>query len=710
MDPGGANYGAPFYLIHVRGTAAIGVDYYLYDPANDETYNSTNVGGDIFVDSPAGASTITLDVVPINDQIAGDPNRTVILSPSSYGDYVLLNPPPPVVTIVNDNLPSVTVEAGDNADVLTGATGSFTFTRADTETDKPLTINYAQTGAAQPGIDYVTLPGSITIPAGATTATLTVTPIDNGPLNSVRFSVVVPGASSGTYALSLGDDSTAPLAYNADAGVVQSALEALPSVGVGNVLVAGSGTSDNPFVIAFKGALAYADLPRFTAAGANLVGAAAISVRVSPPDSAGDPQQVISLSGAAGGSFTLSSGDQTTSTLAWNASAADLLLALEALPALADEIVSVTGAAGGPWTVAFQPGSNVGKLATDSSQLLGGLVVVHSKAVIGNPSVQLSVLSDESYAISSPSSGNIVVAEKFPPPVNIAASQNTASEHAGTPGEFTVTRLGSHTDPLTIKLTVSGDATNYQFVGEGVTFDPSSSTLTIIIPAGQSSATIQVQPIDTGLVGGSTSVTLTVATPDDSSYTAGSQAADSVAVLEDDPPQVNIEATQPLADELAETPAEFTITRNGPTDSDLVVYYTVSSTVDNFNSLPGSIAIPAGQSSITIDVTPFNANLADPDGLVTLSLAAPGDESYVLGPQASDLAVILEDAPPGVSIEATTPDADERSGAAGEFTITRNSGLSTDLTVQYSIGGTAVAGKEYQQLTGFVVIPAGQAS
>ncbi|PYJ05049.1 MAG: hypothetical protein DME25_09150 [Verrucomicrobia bacterium] len=48
-------------------------------------------------------------------------------------------------------------------------------------TNDPLTINYAIGGTATNGMDYVTLPGFVTIPAGEHSAVITVVPIDDGP-------------------------------------------------------------------------------------------------------------------------------------------------------------------------------------------------------------------------------------------------------------------------------------------------------------------------------------------------------------------------------------------------------------------------------------------------------------------------------------------------------------------------------------------------
>ena len=56
--------------------------------------------------------------------------------------------------------------------------GVFTLKR-DGDLSAALTVTYTVGGTATPGADYVALPGSATIPAGATTATIVVNPIDD---------------------------------------------------------------------------------------------------------------------------------------------------------------------------------------------------------------------------------------------------------------------------------------------------------------------------------------------------------------------------------------------------------------------------------------------------------------------------------------------------------------------------------------------------
>ena len=56
--------------------------------------------------------------------------------------------------------------------------GAITVSRTGATTD-PMTVSYAVTGTALPGVDYVPLPGTVTIPAGASSAVIPVTPLDD---------------------------------------------------------------------------------------------------------------------------------------------------------------------------------------------------------------------------------------------------------------------------------------------------------------------------------------------------------------------------------------------------------------------------------------------------------------------------------------------------------------------------------------------------
>jgi acetyl esterase/lipase len=75
-------------------------------------------------------------------------------------------------------LPTVTLTASDPTADESGATGTFTVARTG-DTSQSLVVNYAVSGTATRGVDYTTLPGSVTLPAGETAATVTVAPLSD---------------------------------------------------------------------------------------------------------------------------------------------------------------------------------------------------------------------------------------------------------------------------------------------------------------------------------------------------------------------------------------------------------------------------------------------------------------------------------------------------------------------------------------------------
>jgi hypothetical protein len=76
-------------------------------------------------------------------------------------------------------------------------TATFTVRRFG-NTNDDLTLPYDIGGTASNGVDYVALPGSVTIPAGEHAALITVVPIDNGPTNVNKTVVLTLTSSTNT--------------------------------------------------------------------------------------------------------------------------------------------------------------------------------------------------------------------------------------------------------------------------------------------------------------------------------------------------------------------------------------------------------------------------------------------------------------------------------------------------------------------------------
>ncbi|MCI0636593.1 MAG: hypothetical protein L0206_22135, partial [Actinobacteria bacterium] len=98
-------------------------------------------------------------------------------------------PPPP--------LPAVTIAATDGSASETGlGTGTFTITRTGSTTSS-LLVNLTVGGTAAAGSDYSTITSPVTIAAGSATKTVTVTPVDDGTVESVETVVLTVAAGSG---------------------------------------------------------------------------------------------------------------------------------------------------------------------------------------------------------------------------------------------------------------------------------------------------------------------------------------------------------------------------------------------------------------------------------------------------------------------------------------------------------------------------------
>ncbi len=90
-------------------------------------------------------------------------------------------------------------------------------------------------------------------------------------------------------------------------------------------------------------------------------------------------------------------------------------------------------------------------------------------------------------------------------------------------------------------------------------------------------------------------------------------------------PTVAISATDPTASEIGPDTGTFAVTRTGATTSALTVNYLIGGTATNgsdYDTLSGSVTIPAGASAANITVTPIADSLVEGNETVTLTLAA----------------------------------------------------------------------------------------
>ena len=273
------------------------------------------------------------------------------------------------------------------------------------------------------------------------------------------------------------------------------------------------------------------------------------------------------------------------------------------------------------------------------------------------------------------------------------------SENGTDLGRFVFSRDGSTQNPLTVYYSVGGTAvpgTNYTTL-LGV----------VVIPAGQSSANVQFQPLDDRNVGPDMTVIVTLAA--NAAYNISGSPAQ-VTILNDNLTTVTIYPTGAGAAEPS-TPGQFTVKRDGDLSPDLVVYYNVSGTATSgldYVPLSGSVTIPAGASSADIVLTPLDDNLLEGDESVILTLT--NNASYNVGTPGSATLFIKDKSRPSITITTTADTANEPGDQIGTFLISRGSVVNGNLTVYLAISGTAMNGIDYVPIDNTVVIPNGASS
>ena len=232
--------------------------------------------------------------------------------------------------------------------------------------------------------------------------------------------------------------------------------------------------------------------------------------------------------------------------------------------------------------------------------------------------------------------------------VAVAATRPEATEGDPTPGDFTIIRTGDRTQPLTVYYTVAGTAV------EGTDYQPLPRQA--IIPAGSATVDVPVVPIGPPSNRGDVTASLSIqASP--SGYVAGSAGGPSLGssatvTIHDGIPVVSITAPQTSASEVDGTPGAFVVSRTGGLSSPLIVNYSVDGSAIagvDYAALPGSVTIPAGSTSASIELDPIGN--AKPGGNIrtaTITLLSGADST--LGQNATATVSIQTDAVSMISV------------------------------------------------------------
>jgi hypothetical protein len=219
--------------------------------------------------------------------------------------------------------------------------------------------------------------------------------------------------------------------------------------------------------------------------------------------------------------------------------------------------------------------------------------------------------------------------------VKVVASDDTASEPGVDTGEFTITRTGDLTSPLTVSFTLAGTASNgvdYVVITNAALFPPAINSVKIL-----------VTPLNDSIAELTETVVLTLQGAPNYSAVAPSSAT--VNLIDDEPPELSISTAVPtMYERVTEDNVVFRITRRGQTNVEVTANLaygggTATPAVD-FTG-PPTVTIPAGVVDQDFTVSPLDDNVLEGDETVVANVAT--GSGYAVGSPGSASATILDD-------------------------------------------------------------------
>ncbi len=723
---------------------------------------------------PAGQSSVPIAVAVLNDNVVELPESVVVTLTSVNHPNVAIDTAAnqDTVTINDDDPTTVSITASDATASEPGTDdGQFTVTLDDGKVAPTggIAVSYTVGGTASGSADYAALSGTVTIPAGQSSATI---PVDVLNDNIVELPETVNLALTGTNHTAVTVQSTANTAtVTIDDGAGEDADATTVSITATDATGTEPGTDDGQFTVALAGGKLAPDggiTVTYAVSGTAAAGSdytplsgtvtipagqpsAIVSVDVLNDDIVESPETIIvTLTGTNHPGATIAAADNSaivtiSDDIGSGSDATTVSIAATdangSEPGTDDGLFTVTLAGGkvapsGGVTVSYTvsgsatAGADYTALAgtvtipggastvTIPVDVLNDNVVELAETVIvtltGTNHAQVTVDSANNAATVTIGDGSGADADATT--VSIAASDASGSEPGTDDGALTVTLDGGKVAPtggIAVTYTISGTAT------AGSDYTTLSGTVTI--PAGQSSATIPVNVLDDNVIEIAETVVVTLTATNHAGATIHATNKTATVTIDstDDNATVSISATDAAGSEPGTDDAQFTVTLSGgklaPTGG-IVVNYTTSGTAtagSDFTALTGSVTIPAGASSATIAVDVLADTVVETSETVVVTLTGTNHTGATIATtNATATANVADDDATTVSITASDANAGEPTDD-GQFTVTLDNGKvapTGGIVVNYTTAGTATSGSDYTALAGTVTIPAGASS
>ena len=347
-------------------------------------------------------------------------------------------------------------------------------------------------------------------------------------------------------------------------------------------------------------------------------------------------------------------------------------------------------------------------LNAQSVSLSGGsgtitVPTVNDSADEVNGSVTVTLNTGTGYSVhNSDGADTVTVTDDDVTEVSFAAAASSAAEGSGTK-TVRVNLSPAPATALTLNYTVSGTATSasdYTSIGTSVSVPSGSSFINISVPILNDSA----DEVDE---------TVIITLGPGSHYTINSAAnVHTLTITDNDVPAVFFGAAASSIGEGGGT--KYVTVRISPAPATgFTVGYTVGGTAtsgSDYTAPSGSLSVAAGQITVTIPVAVTDDSVTS-EGSETVILTLSSGSGYELGSRTEHtLSISDNDGTPTASFNTASATIMEGPNKSQSVRINLSPAPSSNITLSYSVGGSATAGSDYNTLSGEKTVAAGSTS
>ena len=522
----------------------------------------------------------TVTVTAINDLVV---EGTHFCAPASItpsgGGVPTSAATPPSTTITDNDTATVSIANTSNGAEAGAVAGVMTVTLSKVSAVNT-TISYTVTGTATSGTDYTALAGSITIPAGSSTGTISIPVIDDAIVETAETVIVTLNSVTSGISTSIGAPSSATntIANNDSATVTiattTNGSETGPTAGVMTLTQTAASATNTVVAYAVSGtATSGSDFTALSGTVTILAGATTATISIPIINDAaveGNETVIITLSSITSGLATLGTTLVATNTIFDNDSPlvtiANTTNGNEAGPANGVMTVSLSAVSAGNAVIAYSvsgtttSGSDFTALSGTITILAGSttrtisIPIIDDAIVEGSETVIVTLTSVTSGAVTLGATliATNTVADNDAATVTVANTTNGIEAVSPTNGVMTVTQTAVSSTDTVISYTIGGTAAS------GTDYTALSGTLTI--PAGSSTATITIPVLDDLVVEPSETVTVTLTGPTTGLVTLSATVFASNTISDNDVAAFTIVKAVNLSNVTGPTTLNYTIT------------------------------------------------------------------------------------------------------------------------------------------------------